>query len=263
MAVGSSTVLFGTADPDLSRRVEEKLRRDDVRILTAGNSAEFLDLARRAQPDVIVLEDSLETLGGATFLRLLRGPCPESRVILLLPPGTPPDRDSLRHLDPVCLLVSPVPDVDLAKVIASALIVPSGSAPPRPPVVLCVDDDRLFLKSLMRTLRRRNVSVIGYDNPEEALEAIPIHSPMLAFVDVLMPGMNGLDLVSEIREEYGDALPVVLLSGKSSDDEIAEGMRSGARFYLTKPSDPDLILKIADQILGGGPAERHEVPGHA
>jgi DNA-binding response OmpR family regulator len=152
----------------------------------------------------------------------------------------------------VCCLVSPVSDLDLAKVVALALQNQGGLPSPRPPVVLCVDDDRLFLKSLARILRRRDVVVLSYDDPDEAREAIPVHNPALAFVDVLMPGMNGLDLVSELREEYGAALPVVLLSARSSDEEIDEGIRAGAKFYITKPCDPDRILQITDEVLGMG-----------
>ena len=252
MSAKSSTVLFGSADLEPSRLLRERLRRDQHRLLASNNSTEFLELARRAGPDVIVLYDSLESLGGEMLIRLLRQPCPKARIILLLPPGSHPDPKNLRHLGPVCSLVLPVPDDDLAKVVALALQDQGGLAPPRPPVVLCVDDDRLFLKSLARILRRRDLDVICYDNPDEAREAIPVHDPALAFVDVLMPGMNGLDLVSELREEYGAALPVVLLSARSSDEEILDGIRSGARYYVTKPCDPDRILQITDEVLGIG-----------
>jgi len=252
MSTNAATVLFGSADLESSRIARERLRRDHLRILATNNSAEFLELARRVNPDVIILDDTLESLGGEMLIRLLRQPCPDARIILLLPPGSHPDQKNLRHLGPVCSLVSPVADLDLVKVVALALQDQGGSASPRPPIVLCVDDDRLFLKSLARILRRRDVVVIAYDDPDEAREAIPVHAPALAFIDVLMPGMNGLDLVSELREEYGATLPVVLLSAKSSDEEIGEGMRAGAYGYLTKPCDPDRILQITDEVLGIG-----------
>ena len=256
MNAKQSTVLFGGADLETSRLLRDRLRRDQLRVLASNNSAEFLELARRAGPDVIVLDDTLESLGGELLIRLLRQPCPNARVVLLLPPGSHPDQGNLRHLGPVCSLVSPVADDDLAKVVALALQDQGGLPAPRPPVVLCVDDDRLFLKSLARILRRRDLVVLSYDNPEEAREAVPVHNPAMAFIDVLMPGMNGLDLVSELREEHGERLPVVLLSGKSSDDEIAEGIRAGARYYVTKPCDPDRILQITDQVLGIGLSAR-------
>jgi len=243
------TVLFG-GDLDATRIFRERLRREDLRVLASNNSAEFLELARRARPDVIVLDETLESLGGGMLIKLLRQPCPDARIILLHPPGSTPDPEEFRHLGPVCSLVSPVPDAGLASVVSSALVDPAGGPALRPPVVLCVDDDRLFLKSLVRILRRRDAVVVSYDNPEEALESIPVHTPALAFVDVLMPGMNGLDLASEIREEYGETLPVVLLSARSSDEEIVDGLRTGARYYVTKPCDPDRILQIMDSVLG-------------
>jgi DNA-binding response OmpR family regulator len=256
MTENSGTVLFGSVDLDLREQLRERLQDQNLRILATSNSSEFLELARRGRPDVVVLDEELESLGGELLIRLLRQSCPRARVILLTKPGTHPDPTGLRHLGPVCSLASPVADSDLAKVVALALQDQGGAASPRPPVVLCVDDDRLFLKSLARILRRRDVVVLSYDDPDEAREAIPVHNPAMAFVDVLMPGMNGLDLVSELREEYGDGLPVVLLSAKSSDEEIGQGMQAGARYYVTKPCDPDRILQIADEILGARPATR-------
>jgi DNA-binding response OmpR family regulator len=250
MSTKSPTVLFGSVDLDANRQVRERLRLQNLKVFATSNSTEFIELARRAQPDVVVLDDDLESLGGEMLIRLLRQPCPAARVILLLTPGSHPDQKGLRHLGPVCSLVSPVADADLTKVVALALQDQGGTASPRPPVVLCVDDDRLFLKSLARILRRRDVVVLSYDDPDEARAAIPVHNPAMAFVDVLMPGMNGLDLVSELREEYGDGLPVVLLSAKSSDEEIGQGLQAGARYYVTKPCDPDRILQVADELLG-------------
>lgn len=252
------TILFGNVEPDRIEALREGLRHDGLRIVASSRTTEFLELAKRVVPDVVVLDDDLDALGGEVLIRLLRSSCPRSRVILLLPPGSPPDREGLRHLGPLCTLVSPVPEANLKHVIESALSLPPNATPaPLPPVILCVDDDRMFLKGLVRTLQRRNYSVIAYEDPEEALEAIPIHNPTLAFVDVLMPGMNGLDLASEIREEYGTTLPVVLLSGKTSDQEIEDGLRSGARYYVTKPCDPDRILDIADALVGSsGPPGR-------
>jgi len=257
----SLTILFGNAEPQRLQELRDRFSREGCRVLASGRSEEFLELARRGNPDVVVLDDDLDALGGEMLIRLLRASCPQARVILLLPPGSPPNREGLRHMGPVCTLVSPIAEENLHGVIGAALDRPGPVAAPLPPVILCVDDDALFLKSLVRILQRRNYSVISYESPEDALQAIPIHNPAMAFVDVLMPGMNGLDLASEIREEYGTALPVVLLSGKTSDEEISDGLRSGARYYVTKPCDPDRILDIADALVGATGAPGRPVRG--
>jgi len=254
-------VLFGTTDPESSQALRDRLRHQGAEVCACASSQEFLDVARRRAPDVVVLDDELESVGGETLIQLLRNLCPQVPVILLLPKGAAADHEAHRHLGPVCTLVSPVSEHDLGVVISAALkgaaVSPAGASRP---VIFCVDDDRLFLKSLVRILRRRGYSVLGYDNPDSALEEIPIHKPSLMFIDVLMPGMNGLDLATELRDAYGDRLPFVLLTAKSDDTEIAEGYKSGARYYITKPCEPERILNIADYLVGGlGPRERAQL----
>ena len=251
-------VLFATTDLASSQAVRDRLRHQGADVTACASSQEFLEVARRRRPDVVVLDDELESVGGEVLIRLLRSLCPAVPVILLLPQGSTPDGDAHQHLGPLCTLVSPVSEQDLGLVISSALQ-GRGSSPAAaaPPVIFCVDDDPLFLKSLVRILRRHKYSVIGYDNPDEALEGVPIHKPSLIFIDVLMPGMNGLDLATELREAYGDQIPFVLLTARSDDTEIAEGYKSGARYYITKPCEPDHILNIADYLVGDlGPRER-------
>jgi CheY-like chemotaxis protein len=255
MDPSNQSVLFGTPNPEASRSLRESLAGLGYDVSASASSRELLDMARRRPPAVVVLDDSLEAIGGQTLISLLRDISPEARIILLLPPGSAPDRELNQPL--VCPLLSPVSDQDLGVVISAALRDHRPSRSAAPPVIFCVDDDSLFLKSLVRILRRRGYSVVGFDSPEKALEGIPIHKPSLVFIDVLMPGMNGLDLASELREEYGDKIPFVLLTARGSDQEIADGYKTGARYYITKPCEPDRVINIADYLVGNlGPRER-------
>jgi DNA-binding response OmpR family regulator len=256
MSETSAVVLFGMSDLEATASTREILRGQGHEVFASSSSREILEVARRRAPAVIVLDDRLDAVGGQVLIGLLRDSCPEARIILVLPPGCHPDHELNQPL--VCTLASPVSEQELSVVIFAAL---RDHRPARaaaaPPVIFCVDDDALFLKSLVRILRRRGYSVVGFDSPEKVLEGIPIHKPSLVFIDVLMPGMNGLDLASELREEYGDSLPLVLLSARNSDEEIAEGYRTGARYYITKPCEPDRVINIADYLLRDlGPRER-------
>jgi len=257
MADAGAFVLFGTPGLEWSELLQHRLRKQGIDVVNCTTSEELLEVARRRAPGAVVLDDGLESVGSPVLVSLLRGICPNVPVILLLPPGSKPDREQEKHLGPICSLVLPVSEQEFGVVIASALGNRGPTQAASPPVIFCVDDDPQFLRSLVRILRRRGYSVIGYDNPEKVLEGIPIHNPALVFIDVLMPGMNGLDLASELHEEYGDTLPFVLLSAKSTDQEISDGYRSGARYYITKPCEPDRVLNIADYLVGKlGPGER-------
>jgi DNA-binding response OmpR family regulator len=250
-------VLIGSPDSEWCDSLSARLRKQGVDVFACASSQEFLEAARRRAPAVVVLDDDLESVGGHVLIRLLRGVRAKVPVVLLLPVGSKPDRDEQKHLGPLCSLIRPISDQDLSVVIQAAMLDPGVTLATAPPVIFCVDDDPLFLKSLVRILRRRGYSVIGYDNPEKALEGVPIHNPALMFIDILMPGMNGLDMASELREEYGDAIPFVLLTAKNSDQEISDGYRTGARYYITKPCEPDRVLNIADYLVGNlGPREK-------
>src|ERR1700687_4827426 len=136
-----TTVLFGDSDLERTRVVRDNLRARGIGVSESNSTAELLALAQRQCPDVIVVDESLEDVGDQVLVSLLRNQCPQARIILILPPGSHPDRESQRHLEPVCSLVSPVSEENLATVITSALqrsdlVRPSA----RPSVILCVDD---------------------------------------------------------------------------------------------------------------------------
>ncbi len=250
MVEKTRSVLFGDADLGWTAPLRAELRKAGVQVTAASTGRDLLELAKRHVPDVVVLDEALEKAGVDVMVSLLRDRNPAVRIILLTPEGSD-DPEPRRHLDPWRCLARSVPEADLREAVRSAM---SGGASAgrkvRSPVIMCVDDDSLFLKSITRVLRRRGYTVVAYENPEEALEAVPVLKPAMAFLDVRMPVMDGLDMVAELRDELGKSFPLVLLSAKSSDQEISDGYRSGANYYLTKPCEPQKVVNLADYYVG-------------
>jgi two-component system, OmpR family, alkaline phosphatase synthesis response regulator PhoP len=117
--------------------------------------------------------------------------------------------------------------------------------------VLVVDDEPFILRSLSFVLRKGKMDVVEARNGEEALEMIRQHHPKLVFLDVMMPKMNGYDVVRAVRaeEEFSD-VHMVLLTAKGQEADRAVGMEAGANDYLTKPFSPARILQLAKEVLG-------------
>ncbi|MEZ4753872.1 MAG: response regulator [Bdellovibrionota bacterium] len=95
------------------------------------------------------------------------------------------------------------------------------------------DDTRLAIKTMLESL--------GYDpadfpSGKEALAAIPNLNIDLALLDIMMPNMNGYELLEELKKlpEYSD-LPCIMVTAKDQDSEILEGYSHGADYYITKP----------------------------
>jgi serine phosphatase RsbU (regulator of sigma subunit) len=100
--------------------------------------------------------------------------------------------------------------------------------------VLVVDDDRDINRLIRVRLERRGYEVTTAASGEEALEVLPAAAPDLAFIDVSMPGMSGLDLLARIRAEGLD-IGVIMTTAFSSEQTAILAMRQGADDYLRKP----------------------------
>lgn len=112
--------------------------------------------------------------------------------------------------------------------------------------VLLVDDEKDFLKVLIRRLSKRDVKVDGVPSGEEALQYLQVRTIDVAVLDVRMPGMDGITLLREIKK-LNPLIEVIMLTGHASLEVALEGMRSGAFDYLMKPAEIDeLLYKIQD-----------------
>jgi CheY-like chemotaxis protein len=118
--------------------------------------------------------------------------------------------------------------------------------------ILCVDDDPLLRRILQLNLLAEGhaVEVVG-DGDSACVRAIA-EPPDLILLDVMMPGRDGYSVLGELKTNHRTRdIPVVLLTAKASDEEIWEGWRAGADYYLTKPFDLDQLLYFVREVLPG------------
>jgi len=117
--------------------------------------------------------------------------------------------------------------------------------------ILAVDDDDLIRRLVQFNLQRAGYRVTPARDGLEALEQIEQERPDLVLLDVNMPRLDGIELLRRLRADPGTAtLPVVMLTAKAQDEDILEGKRSGADYYLTKPFSPTELLAVVQEVLG-------------
>lgn len=252
------TVVLADRDEEWSGALAKLLRREGIVVDAVHESRPVLERLDERAPDLLVLDSTLEELGVDVLLRLVRQRSPRTPVLLITPERRGDPESGNRGLDVLRSFPRSVPLSLILDVVRWIREHGRRLRPrPRPPVILCVDDDRACLDGLARLLRRRGYSVADFEDPESALEAIPVVDPDLAFVDIRMPGMSGHDLAREIRELRGPGFPFVFLTACGSDADILNGYREGASYYITKPCDPQTVLNIADYLLADlDPVER-------
>ncbi len=115
--------------------------------------------------------------------------------------------------------------------------------------VLAVDDTITFRIMLASCLRKAGHEVIEAENGKQALEKLLSESPDMVITDLNMPVMNGLEFIEEARKEQaGRAVPMVLLTTEVADHLKRRAREVGATGWITKPFDPDQILRLVDQL---------------
>jgi len=115
------------------------------------------------------------------------------------------------------------------------------------PKILVVDDDPAINEMLTIVLEAEGFQTSSVTDGAEAVPAFRSFDPDLILLDLMLPGVNGIDICREIRKE--SAVPVVMLTAKTDTVDVVLGLESGADDYITKPFKPkELVARIRARL---------------
>ncbi|MCJ7605682.1 MAG: response regulator transcription factor [Dehalococcoidales bacterium] len=119
--------------------------------------------------------------------------------------------------------------------------------------ILIVDDDPAILRLLSTNLKARGYDVVAATNGEESLEAVQADFIDLMILDLMMPKVDGVEVVRRVRE-WSD-VPIIILSARGDENAKVKCLELGADDYLTKPFGiPELMARIKTALRHGGDA---------
>ena len=109
--------------------------------------------------------------------------------------------------------------------------------------LLIVDDDKMLLDMFKEILTHEGYEVVVASDGEEALAKVKETNPDVILLDLVLPKMNGFEVLKEIRQKYKDKWrPVIILSGQGDLESIKKGYDLEADHYLTKPCPLENLL---------------------
>jgi len=116
--------------------------------------------------------------------------------------------------------------------------------------IVIADDDPDIRDLVAFKLEQAGYDVTAVDNGVSALEAIQRRPPDIAVLDVMMPGMSGIDVCRELRGEPATAtLPIILLTARAQEGDIETGFGAGADDYVVKPFSPRELVSRVQAVL--------------
>lgn len=119
-----------------------------------------------------------------------------------------------------------------------------------PKKILAVDDERHIVRLVEVNLQRAGYEVVTAYDGREALEKVAAETPDLIVLDVMMPYMDGFEVLKNLKADPSTAeIPVIMLTAKAQDADVFRGWQSGVDCYLTKPFNPMELLTFVKRIF--------------
>ncbi|MDD5687101.1 MAG: response regulator transcription factor [Elusimicrobia bacterium] len=117
--------------------------------------------------------------------------------------------------------------------------------------ILVVDDEKDILELVKYNLEKAGYSVMSAKSGGEALDIIDIKPSLkLIILDIMLPGLNGLEILKRIKKDKEvQSIPVIMLTAKGEESDIIEGLRLGADDYITKPFSIKVLIERINVIL--------------
>lgn len=125
--------------------------------------------------------------------------------------------------------------------------------------ILVVDDDPTMVKLINVNLKLNNYAVLEANSGEQALEIVDSEQLDLVVLDIMMPGVDGWEVLRQIRSKSKtQEMPVILVTAKTQDSDVIKGWELGADEYVIKPFNPLLLVEVVRMVLDRSYEERLE-----
>ncbi len=117
--------------------------------------------------------------------------------------------------------------------------------------IVLAEDEPQIARLIEFKLKKEGYDVTWRENGEEALKAIKADKPDLILLDIMMPVMDGYEVLRRLKEDenLGD-IPVIMLTARAQEKDVVKGIGLGAEDYITKPFHPAELLARVKRILG-------------
>lgn len=246
------TILVADDDDLVRELLVNEFIRTSCHIMQANDGSVVLEIIKSCamhadaeKPDLILLDVNMPKVNGLEVLKKLKAtPATQNIPVVML---TRRDEDEsiieAISLGAADYITKPFELADLISRITDQLV-------RRKNKILIADDDELIRELLSHRFHRNGISVITAKSGPEALQRIKSEHPDVVVLDIMMPGMSGINVLKQMKvEEALKKIPVILLTAKSQQENILLGLESGAHDYITKPFDTDEVVARVNGIM--------------
>jgi len=243
---GSKTILVVDDEANIRRFLAHELKKRGYSIIQASGGNQAIELARKHHPDLITLDVLMDGMSGFDVTAVLKND-PETKGIPILIVSVVEDRKRAFKLGVNDYLTKPFKIDSLMEKVNQLL----RDAQKK---ILVVDDDKNLVKSLKYQLGKRGYFTNVAYNGKTALEKAESRPPDLILLDIMMPEMDGYEVMKALKYKPETAqIPILVMTGVDIDGSRVKALSVGATDYFNKSGGFDQMFETIESILGGTP----------
>ena len=231
----AATVLVAATDPPLRERVESFLRRDGYQIEFAGNGEEALEMAARLQPLAMMIDAELAPTGGQDLIDQLAGEARTKDIPVVLVARNVQEQpgSSIGRYD---FLSKPINRQQLMQMMVKyELLADRRRASKMPTSVLVVDDDARNTRLVEAMLKPFNINVLVARDGAAGIKLGIARKPDLIILDLMMPGVDGFEVVSALRKDVSASqIPILIYTAKTITPADRERLQGSIQSLIRK-----------------------------
>jgi len=241
---GEKKVLVVDDEANIRRFLAHELKKRGYSVIQASGGNQAIELARKHHPDLITLDVLMDGMSGFDVTAVLKND-PETKNIPILIVSVVEDRKRAYKLGVNDYLTKPF-KIDLLIDKVNQLLRDAQKK------ILVVDDDKNLVKSLKYQLGKRGYSTNVARNGKLALENVEHRLPDLILLDIMMPEMDGYEVMKALKHKPETAqIPILVMTGIEIDGSRVKALSVGATDYFTKSGGFNKMFETIESILGG------------
>jgi len=240
-----SYILLVDDDKDLAALLSSRLQNRGIHVVIATDGTEAMRLISEQTPDLVILDVMMPGLSGHDVLRKLKYDPQLSLIPVVMLSGitAESEAETAKRLGAVDYIAKPFEAETLIARLEKILDASRFH-------VALIDNDDMLLDLLREKFQQRGFQVSTQNDGKDAWDFILKALPDLVILDRMMPGMDGLAVLKNIRtEEATKDIPVIVLSARKEERDVKIGLQFGAQEYVTKPCDPEDLLNRSLELL--------------
>ena len=231
--------------------VSKQLTSDGYYMIPLVDGHTAIETCHLKQPDLVITDLNMPGMDGFEFIRQLRQEQFKAPIVVISGMGRAKGEEAVKAGANTYLL-KPVDRKLLLSVVRQEIV--AARTPPPKKHILVFEDEPMAQRLLHATLEPAGFRVTTAESGVAALEVLENDPPDLVISDLVVPGMNGIELVTKMRQEYDYKGPIVVLTAHTLERYRRGALYAGANAFMAKPVEPhELVARVKELLSGSCP----------